>query len=100
MANRSIEFDFLGEKISLKVPAPSEGSSSDILNEVIALAQYKIKDAQKRARGAASHKIVLLALLDLAEDYVQSKTKTTEFKREVSQKSQTLIQLLDAELSH
>ncbi|MGZ3709962.1 MAG: cell division protein ZapA, partial [Bdellovibrionota bacterium] len=70
----------------------------DLVRDVVELVQAKLKDAEKRVKGSAPHQIVLLALLDLAEEYVTARKRTGEFKKKVDEKSQLLLGLIEAEL--
>ena len=93
MDSQIIELNFLDQKIPLR----SEGED-DSVQQIVDLAELKIKDAERRANGAAPHKVALLALLDLAEDYVKSKARAADYKKEMFDKSENLIKILDSEL--
>jgi cell division protein ZapA (FtsZ GTPase activity inhibitor) len=90
----SLEIKLAGQKIVLKATE----SDPALLREIVDLVTTKIKDAEKRGKGSASHQVALLALLDLAADYVQAKRRTTEYKREMNSRSDSLMRILDSEL--
>ncbi|MGE0615261.1 MAG: cell division protein ZapA [Bacteriovoracia bacterium] len=95
MANaHSFEFEFLGQKIQLK----SEGDP-EMIREVTDLAAMKLRDANVRSKGAAAHKVALVALLDLAEEYVRAKRKATDHRAEVTEKSKKLLSAIESSLS-
>src|SRR3954468_12308763 len=69
------------------------------VQEVIDLVSDRLRDAEKRSKpSTAPHQVALLALLDLAEEYLRMKEKTELFKKKMSEKSDRLISLLEAEL--
>lgn len=48
-------------------------------------------------KGSAPHHVAVMALLDLAAEYLQAKSRTEDFKREVDRKSSELMALLETE---
>jgi cell division protein ZapA (FtsZ GTPase activity inhibitor) len=90
---QTIELRLQGQKIVLK----AIGSDAEDVREVVELVKVKIKNAEKRGKSAAGHQVALLALMDLAEDYLKAKRKTAEFKRAVTHKSEQLSMLLSPE---
>lgn len=94
MANMP-EITILGQRVPLRVNDPDH----EAIREVIDLVSDRIRAAETRVRkNAAPHQVALLALLDLAEQYVAAKKKTGNFKARMGEKSRRLIQLLEAEL--
>jgi len=87
---QTLELDFLGQKVILK----SEGDP-EIVQEAIDVASLRLKDVARRTPGAASHQVALLALLDLAEEYVRSKRRAFDHKKKLEKRAQDLIHLVD-----
>ena len=94
MAVQVTEIRLCGQKIPLK----ARESDPALIREVIELVSSKIKAAEKRSRGAAPHIVSLLALMDIAEEYINAKHRTSAFKREMNDRSDSLMRLLDSEL--
>jgi cell division protein ZapA (FtsZ GTPase activity inhibitor) len=91
---QSIEIKLGGQKILLKA-----GESDPALTrQIVDLVSGKIKTAEKRGKGLAPHQVALLALLDLAEEYISAKQRTSAFKREMNERSDSLMRLLETEL--
>lgn len=92
--NPCTEVRLLGQKILLK----SSESDPEVISQIVELASSKLNEVESRSKGAAPHQIALLALLDLAEEYVQAKRRTLEFKRQLDDKSNKLLTLVEADL--
>ena len=91
----SMELNLFGQKIPLKV---SE-TDPQLAREVLALVQLKIKEAQTRNSKAPSHQVLLVALLDLAEEYLKAQRRTVEYKKTLDERASQLITLIETELS-
>ena len=90
---QTVEVRLLGQKIVLTTQ-----DDPALVKEVVQLASSKLKEAEGRAKtGTAAHQITLLALLDLAEAYVQAKKKAEEHQIQIESKSNELLGLIDAE---
>ncbi len=93
MKQQSYELRLCGQKIHLKAPAENQ----EVADQVLELVSRKLKEAESRVpRTTAPHQVTLLALLDLAEDYIKAKQKTVEFKKRVGAKSAHLLGLIEA----
>ncbi|MBI3534073.1 MAG: cell division protein ZapA [Deltaproteobacteria bacterium] len=90
MKNNTVELDFFGQKLIFKASGDTETNQ-----EVIALVAQKLKQATERAQTLSPHQVAILALLDLAEDYVHTKRKTKKFKFSLDQKTKELMSLVD-----
>ena len=90
----AVEIKLAGQKIVLKA------SEADpvLLREILELVSTKIKNAEKRGKGSASHQVALVALLDLAEEYIKAKHRTAEYKREMNSRTDSLIRVLESEI--
>ena len=93
-SNNPIEIKLAGQKIVLR----ASETDPELLREIVELVSVKIKNAEKRGKGVASHQVALVALLDLAEEYVKAKHRTSEFKREMNSRSDSLMRILESEL--
>lgn len=84
--NHVIEIPLMGQKIVLKTQADPK-----LVEEVTALVRGRLSASEKRVKNAnAPHLAALLALFDLAEDYVEAKRKTQEHQDELSEKIKKL----------
>ena len=91
---QSVEIRLAGQKIVLK----ASESDPELVREIVELVSVKIKNAEKRGKGTSPHQIALVALLDLAEEYVKAKRRTSAFKREINDRSDHLMKILESEL--
>jgi cell division protein ZapA (FtsZ GTPase activity inhibitor) len=90
---QTTEVKLLGQRIVLK----SSETDPEVIRQVLQLVTLKINEAEARSRGAAPHQIALIALMDLAEEYVKAKKRTLDFKRQLDDKSSKLLSLVEAE---
>jgi cell division protein ZapA (FtsZ GTPase activity inhibitor) len=88
-----VEITLLGQRLVLK----SSQINADVFKEIVQLATHKLDQAQARTKGAPAHQVALLALLDLAEEYVSAKKKTQDYKTEMAERSNQLLSLIEAE---
>lgn len=89
---QSIELKILGQKITLKTK-----EDADKVRVVMDLVSGRLADAEKRSKtGTQPTHVALLALLDLASDYVESKNRVAIFKQEVSKKSKKISEWMDS----
>ncbi|HAR44195.1 MAG TPA: hypothetical protein DCS07_16445 [Bdellovibrionales bacterium] len=88
---QSAEIRLLGQKIALKC---SE-EDPELVDETVELVSVLLRNSEMRTRSKVPHQVVLLALLDLAEEYLRAKRRTLVFKRQVTEKSQKLLSLMD-----
>ena len=94
-SNGSNEITILGQRIILK----TSHDNPDKVREVLDLVAEKISRVESRlqTRNTAPHQVALLALLELAEEYLDASERTQDLKQKLSEKSQRLIQLLKAD---
>jgi hypothetical protein len=96
--NAPTEIRLLGQKISLKINSKSNEPDPHLVQDILELVSKKLQDAETKSKsGQAPHQIALLALLDLAEEYVRAKRRTLEYQSAVIEKSERLRGLLEAE---
>ena len=88
------EVRLLGQRIVLK----SSETDPEVVREIVQLSTLKLTESEARNRGAAPHQIALMALLDLAEEYVRAKTRTIDFKQQVENQTTQLLGLVEADL--
>jgi cell division protein ZapA (FtsZ GTPase activity inhibitor) len=88
------ELNVFGQKIVLK----HKLGDPKLVQQVIALVTSKIEEAQSRTKAAPPHQVTLLALMDLAAEYIQAKERTEEFRQQVDAKSIEIQRWIDTEL--
>ncbi len=88
-----VEIKLLGQRVVLK----SSELDPETVQQVVKLVSTKLTEAENRSKGAAPHQIALLALLDLAEEYLQAKARTQDFKTRVDEKTNQLLGFLETE---
>ncbi|MBS1961854.1 MAG: cell division protein ZapA [Bdellovibrionales bacterium] len=92
--NHVIEIPLMGQKIVLKTQADPK-----LVEEVTALVKERIGNSEKRVKNAnAPHLAALLALFDVAEDYVEAKRKIQEHQSELLAKVSQLQSWVDSAL--
>ena len=92
--SKTTEVKLLGQRIVLK----SSETNPEVIEQVLKLVSLKVSEAEKRSKGAAPHQVALVALLDLAEEYIQAKNRTLDLKQKWDDKSSRLISLVEADL--
>jgi cell division protein ZapA (FtsZ GTPase activity inhibitor) len=92
---QSVEIKLMGQKIALK----TSESDPELVRDVAELVSVRIRNAEKRSKsGAAPHQVMVLALMDLAEEYIKAKQRTLDYKRRVGAKSEALDDFIQSEL--
>ena len=94
-ANQShpVQIRIKGQTIALKTTGDAE-----FVREVIDLVSQRIEVAEKRTKATAPHHIAVLALLDLAEEYVQAKRRTKTHIKSLEKQTGDLFSLIEAEI--
>jgi cell division protein ZapA (FtsZ GTPase activity inhibitor) len=92
-SSKPIEVKILGQKMSLK----SKGDP-ELVQEALDLALLRVKDVERRTKGLGAHQVALLALFDLAEEYVKAKRRATESRNELTLRSNQIVEMLENEL--
>lgn len=92
--SQTIEIRILGQKTVLRA---TDGDPAR-LREITELVNSLVKSAEKRIpKGtAAPHQVLLLALMDLAEEYIDSREQVVAFKSEVDQRAGRILELIEA----
>lgn len=94
LKNHVFEIKLMGQKIVLKTQADPK-----LVEEVTALVVARLAASEKRIKsGGAPHLAALLALFDVAEDYVEAKRKINEHQAELIRKVQQLQSWVDSAL--
>ena len=92
---KSLEVSIQGQKIPLRAREDDPARAKVVID----LVSERLRDAESRSKpSTAPHQVAVLALLDLAEEFLRMKEKTELFKKKMSEKSDRLISLLEAEL--
>ena len=89
----TVTIELLGQKMTLKT-----GDKGELVHEAVEVARTKLRDAQLRLKTGAAHQVALIALLDMAEDYIRAKKRVLEQKKLISDRTDRLIDLVDSEL--
>jgi cell division protein ZapA (FtsZ GTPase activity inhibitor) len=93
-SQNKVELSVLGKKINLR----ASEDDPELLAEITELVNTKIKSAERRMKSGEASQILLLALMEIAEEYVKAKHRTIQFKREVGEKSEHLLGIIENEL--
>jgi hypothetical protein len=95
MKSQSIEIKVAGQRIALK----SSNADSEHVQKVQALVAQRIQEAENRcAPTVAPHQVILLALFDLAEEYLQAKDRVELHQRKLDERASALVSLIETEL--
>jgi hypothetical protein len=90
----TLEFDLLGEKLQV-----TASEDPEIVNEVAALVKLRLQESRRRLSQKnaqpARQNVLLLALLDLAEEYVKSKRRTLVHRSKIGSKLVEIRAMLD-----
>ena len=91
--SRSEEIHLLGQRMVVKC----SNTDPEVASEVIELVSARVLEAEKRVKGksVAPHQVMLLALLDLAEEYLEAKRRTAQYQGEVESRARGLVDLLN-----
>jgi len=90
---KTIELSLMGQKIFLKTE-----SDQDRAEAVVHLVRGRIQDAEKRLKaGSAPQFAALLALFDLAEEYLEAKKRIASYQNEIKTKVDGLEKLFSAD---
>lgn len=82
-----ISLTAFGQKITLKHRADDPA----VVTEAVAIVEKGLRTALDRVpKGAAPHHVALVALLDLAAEYVQARSRTEAFKQDLEKKAAEL----------
>jgi hypothetical protein len=89
----SIEINCVGQRLVLR---PS-GMDPVVVREVVDLVSMKIREVESRfSKSTAAHQITLLAMLDLAEEYVKAKQRVIDYQTELDVRVGELISSIEA----
>ena len=91
--SQKVELKFMGQTMFLKPEGDPE-----IMDQALETVRRRLADAEKRASGVSSHQVAILALLDLAEEYVRAKKRIDQFQEKIREKSGKLSELVKVEL--
>ena len=92
MQNHSIEVQLLGQRVALK-----SQENPEFVQEVVDLVTLKLQQAERRVKGSAAHQVALLALMDLAEEFLKAKRLVVDHQNKINEKSEELLGLIEAE---
>ena len=92
------EIKLLGQRIVLK----ASDKNPEFVQEVLSLVSGRLAEAEERGKAnsnSAPHQVTLIALLDLAEEYVKAKKRVMEYQVQLDHASEQLLKLVGADLS-
>jgi len=87
----AIKADLLGKKLTLKFD-----SDQDVAQETVDLVVSKVRDIQKRDPSQFAQDILLVAILELAEEYTKSKRRVMDYKSSIQEKTDLFIESIDS----
>ncbi len=86
-----MEIDILGERLLIRA-----SEDPNLVSEVAELVKLRLQEANRRLSGTSQkNRVLLLALLDLAEEYVKSKRRILSHRSKISAKLAEARQALD-----
>jgi hypothetical protein len=90
----ALELDILGEKLVVRA-----SEDPDLVNEVAELVKLRLQESKRRLQQKeampARNNVLLLALLDLAEEYVKSKRRSLVHRSKIGSKLVEIRAMLD-----
>ena len=90
----SVELDVLGERLLVR-----SAEDPDFVNEVAEVVKLRLQESKRRLAQKEPHpsrqNVLLLALLDLAEEYVKSKRRSLVHRSKIGSKIIEIKALLD-----
>jgi cell division protein ZapA (FtsZ GTPase activity inhibitor) len=90
-AGAEMEIDILGERLVIRA-----SEDPQFVGEVAELVKLRLQEANRRLSGTPNkNRVLLLALLDLAEEYVKSKRRLLSQRSKISSKLAEARQVLD-----
>jgi len=93
-ANASVELDILGERLVVR-----SAEDQDFVNEVAELVKVRLQESKRRLSKKETvpsrNNVLLLALLDLAEEYVKSKRRSLVHRSKIGTKLVEIRAMLD-----
>ncbi len=89
---RSVTVDVAGQKLQLRTDADEAyvASLAEYVNE-------KIGEVKASSRTYSTHVLAVLAALNIADDLFQIRRRESELRRQVREKSQRILELLENE---
>ena len=88
------EIRFQGQRVFLR----SSQLDPEHLEQVLRIVRQRLSDAESKCPTSPPHQVALLALLDLAQEYVQAKKRTLDFKKKLDEKSTRLLKVVEETL--
>lgn len=92
MSVQSKEIHFFGERILLRT---EEGQST--MQEAIEIVESKIRESESKVKNPQPHHVALLALLDLAGDFIKARDRLVEYQAQMDQTTKELLSLIEAQ---
>jgi cell division protein ZapA len=89
---RQVAVQIAGQRYVLRSDAEEEA-----VQELAAFVDARIKDIQRQTRAADTQALATLAALQIAEELFDARRATAELKRQIREKGQLLLQMLERE---
>ena len=93
LKKHTIELNLKGQTIVLKTEADPV-----LAEQVTKLVKERLAQAEARVQSSAPHLSAILALFDLAEEYVQAKARAGQHQETFERKTKDLLHFIDSEI--
>jgi len=86
-----IKFNFFGQMYELKEDDPEVD-----VKEVVEYVEAKVREQEISNKGLATHKMVVLAMLNIGKDYILARHQLRQLKETVVSKTSLLVAKIDS----
>jgi len=93
---RPLEIYLLGQKVTLR----AYDADPEKAKEVVHFVTEKLKEVEQKTQNLLSYQLVLLALLDLAEEYLNAKQRAVNWQKMLLQSSQQLLEWIELKIEN
>ncbi|MBN2358920.1 MAG: cell division protein ZapA [Deltaproteobacteria bacterium] len=94
-ARRQMEVTMVGQKFKVRSDA-----DESYVQTLAAYVDKKIADISKQTRTVTTRQVVLLAALDIADEYFRAHQKLKTLRHEVRRRSRRLLDMLENSAAH
>ncbi|MBW1719647.1 MAG: cell division protein ZapA [Deltaproteobacteria bacterium] len=91
METTPIKFNFFGQMYELKEDDPEVD-----VKEVVEYVEAKVREQEISNKGLATHKMVVLAMLNIGKDYILARHQLRQLKETVVSKTSLLVAKIDS----
>lgn len=89
MSGQNIQIKFMGQRLAVK-----SQDDPELVKQVVDLVTLKLNSAESRARGVGPAQVAILAMLELAEDYLKAKQRVEEYQTEIQSKLDAISEVI------